>query len=76
MAISACLGGLQVLAWGLCCSPTQPLGPVTSFAKARPARRAFAFLGQLLGGRPPLFDQLQKRLAAASQTLALLEVVE
>ena len=58
------------------CPPTLAARPVTSFAKARPARRAFAFLGHLLGGCPPLFDQLQKHLAAVSQALAFLELVE
>src|SRR5271166_3479463 len=49
---------------------------VANFAKARPARRAFAFSGGLLGGCPLLLDQLQKRLAAAPQTLAFLDRVE
>jgi hypothetical protein len=45
--------------------------------KARPARRAFVFLGRLLlGGVPPPFDQLQDSLAAVPQTLALLELVK
>ena len=45
--------------------------------KARPARRAFVFLGRLLlGGPPPLFDELQQRLAAAWQTVAFLELVD
>ena len=35
------------------------------------------FLGRLLlGGFPPLFDQLQQRLAAIAQALALLELVK
>ena len=35
------------------------------------------FLGRLLlGGLSPLFDQLQQCLAAAAQTLALLELVK
>jgi len=44
--------------------------------KARPARRAFAISGYVLGSRPPLFDQLQQRLAAIAQALALFECVE
>ena len=47
-----------------------------SSAKARPARRAFAFSGHLLGGCPLLFDQLQQRLAAIAQALAFLDRVE
>ena len=62
--------------FGVVSPPTPAVRPVTSFAKARPARRAFAFSGHLLGGFPPLFDQLQQRLAAVSQTVALLEFVE
>jgi hypothetical protein len=50
--------------------------PVTSFAKARPARRAFAFSGHLLGGRPLVLDELQQRLAAVSQAMAILDLVE
>ena len=50
--------------------------PVASFAKARPARRAFAFSGHLLGGCPLLLDQLQQRLAAVAQALAFLDRVE
>ena len=55
------------------CQTPQTLAarPVTNFAKARPARRAFAFQVILLGGCPPLLDQLQQRLAAAAQPLAL-----
>ena len=35
------------------------------------------FLGRLLlGGFPPLFDQLQQRLAAITQALAFLELVK
>jgi hypothetical protein len=49
---------------------------VANFAKARPARRAFAFSGDLLGGCPPLFDQLQQRLAPAAQPVAFLDRVE
>jgi hypothetical protein len=76
MAISACLRGSSVLAWGLQKSPTPALKARHEFAKARPARRAFAFLSSLLGGRPPSFDQLQKRLAAISQAMAILDLVE
>jgi hypothetical protein len=50
--------------------------PVVSFAKARPARRAFAFSGHLLGGWPLLLDQLQQRLATVAQPLAFLDRVE
>src|SRR5271165_4913198 len=49
---------------------------VANFAKARPARRAFAFSGGLLGGCPLLLDQLQTRLAAVAQAMAVLELVE
>jgi hypothetical protein len=49
--------------------------PVTSFTKARPARRAFAFLGHL-GGCPLLFDQLHQRLAAVWQPVPFLESVD
>src|ERR1700685_2570565 len=38
--------------------------------------RPFAFSGRLLGGRPLLFDQLKKRLAADAQALALFEVAD
>ena len=35
------------------------------------------FLGRLLlGGCPPLFDQLQQRLAAVAQALAFLDLVK
>jgi hypothetical protein len=30
----------------------------------------------VLGGRPPLFDQLQKRLTAVAQAMAILDLVE
>jgi hypothetical protein len=76
MAISACLRG----AWGLDrdCRSSLTLAPwpVTNFAKARPARRAFAFSGHLLGGRPLFLDELQQRLAAVSQAMAILDLVE
>ena len=46
------------------------------FWKARPARRAFAFLALLLGGCPPfLFDKLQQHQAAIGQALKILELV-
>ena len=46
------------------------------FRKSPPGKAGFRISGHLLGGRPPLFDQLQKRLAAVSQAMALLEFVE
>jgi hypothetical protein len=46
------------------------------FRKSPPGKAGFCIFRSLLGGRPPLFDQLQKGLASAAQTLALLEIVE
>ena len=62
---------------GLCWFPDGSLLGPSRVLKARPARRAFVFLGRLLlGGSPPLFDQLQQRLAAAWQAVAFLKLVE
>src|SRR3954469_16283403 len=53
----------------------KPLGP-SRVLKARPARRAFVFLARLLlSGSPPPFDKVQQRLATATQTVTLLELV-
>ena len=74
-AISVDSSGVYWLGWGCVSSRRSLIGP-SRVLKARPARRAFVFLGRLLlGGFPPLFDQLQQRLAAVAQTLALLELV-
>ena len=46
------------------------------FRKSPPGKAGFRISGDLLGRFPPLFDQLQQRLAAAPQALAFLEFVE
>jgi hypothetical protein len=46
------------------------------FRKSPPCKAGFRISGHLLGGRPFLFDQLHKRLAAVPQALAFLELVE
>jgi len=56
-------------------SPTPAARPVTSL-ESPPGKAGFRVSELLLlGGFPPLFDQLQQRLTAAAQTLAFLELV-
>jgi hypothetical protein len=56
--------------------PRRSLQARHEFRESPPGKAGFRISGQLLGGSPPLFDQLQKRLAAASQALASLEFVD
>lgn len=53
-----------------------PMRPVTNFRKARPARRAFAFLSGFLDSLLPAFNKLQERLAAAAQPLTFFDAVD
>ena len=46
------------------------------FHKSPPGKAGFCISGRLLGGCPPSLDQLQKRLAAAAQAMAFLELVD
>lgn len=46
------------------------------FRKSPPGKAGFRISGHLLGGRPPMFDQLQKRLAAAPQAMAMLQFID
>ena len=46
------------------------------FYKSPPGKAGFCISGRLLGECPPVFDKLQKRLAAAAQALARLDRVD
>ncbi len=46
------------------------------FQESPPGKAGFRISSDLLGGRSPMFDQLDQRLAAATQPLAFLEFVE
>ncbi len=46
------------------------------FRKSPPGKAGFRISGHLLGGCPPMFDQLQKRLAATAQAVALLQFID
>jgi hypothetical protein len=46
------------------------------FRKSPPGKAGFRISGHLLGGRPLFLDELQQRLAAVSQAMAILDLVE
>ena len=75
-AISTCLRGVFVLGWRGTDSSDASRKARHEFRKSPPGKAGFCISGHPLSGRPPMFDQLQKRLAAATQAVALLQFID
>jgi hypothetical protein len=61
---------------GIATSPDASRKARHEFRESPPGKAGFRNSGHLLGGRPPPFNKLLERLAAATEGLALLDRVE